>query len=895
MDTERDKAQSDPRAVEGKSAWFADETSLFNELRAVRAEGGGGTPTITGYSDLRELRRGGQGIVYTATQDSTKRRVAIKILLEGSLASTSTRRRFEREIEVVAGLTHPNIVRVYDSGRTLGTAGGFPYYIMEFVDGVPLDEAIRQMRTEVDNGTTAICEIFATIADAVNYAHQRGVIHRDLKPSNIRVEGGRPRVLDFGLAKVLGAAHIAATVTGDSGVFLGSLPWASPEQAEGDQNRIDVRSDVYSIGVMLHHALSGVFPYDVSGSMRQTLEHIQRSEPAALPAGTDADLRTIVKRCLAKEPERRYQTAGELADDIRLYLAGEPIRARRDSLVYTLQKSAHRNRLLIGASCAVMLALGAGLAWAVRAQRQAEVARDAATSQSDQKERTVLFLQQMLQSADPAQSGRNAKVVDVLDKVAADIAGGDSNLPARVEAVVHGTLGSSYSALGDAEKGELHLRASLKIMESLPDGTATWDWEDTRSNLALLLSRQGRVDEGLQLALASWRHGEQLFGLDAPKTLILHRRYGEALYNAGKLKESLTELEATANVQMKALGPTHPETVDTRQSVAILYRQTSRPKDAELMYLDVLKLVDKSRKPAVYSDIIHNLASALQDQGRLDEAVARYRETIEIRTRVYGEDHPSTLLSMSDLSTALIEQDKLKGPGGAIELLRQVVANMERKNGPLAMNTLLAIGNLAKAVQDAGDLDEASTLFEREYSGQLQTLGEEHPQTLITAANIAVLYAMKKQPDKALEMNLKILEVQKRTIGPDHFSALICLNNIGKTYDDLNQGEKAERAYREVVERAVKAMAPGHYSIALFKNNFARRLFANGKRDEAYPLINEALEAMTQTYGIKDKRVVGCARKLALELDKDKRATEAAAVRAKYEIPTDPPAATPAK
>lgn len=149
-------------------------------------------------------------------------------------------------------------------------------------------------------------------------------------------------------------------------MFLGSLPWASPEQGEGDQSRIDVRSDVYSIGVMLHHALSGVFPYDVTGSMRQTLEHIQRSEPTVLPSGTDADLRTIVKRCLAKEPERRYQTAGELADDIRLYLAGEPIRARRDSLVYTLQKSAHRNRLLIGASIAVMLAPGAGLAWAWR-------------------------------------------------------------------------------------------------------------------------------------------------------------------------------------------------------------------------------------------------------------------------------------------------------------------------------------------------------------------------------------------------------------------------------------------------------------------------------------------------------------------------------------------------
>ncbi len=351
------------------SDWYRDPAHLLGELQRSRIAPLSAVPSINGYDHLHQLHRGGQGIVYRAVQRSTRRTVAIKVLLEGAFASPANRRRFEREIELVAELRHPNIVRVYDSGVT---PDGHLYFVMEYIEGTSLDKAtldspprprsdspsrVQDQESRVDT----VLQLFATICDAISYAHQHGTIHRDLKPSNIRVDAaGQPHVLDFGLAKTLAGTGIPSgsgtekssesgqavsnpqsairnlTVTGQ---FMGSLPWASPEQAEGRPDRIDVRTDVYALGVMLYQALTGQFPYPVVGSLRSTLNNIltvQPARPSSLATHLDDELDTIVLKCLAKEPERRYQSAVELGRDLRCYLAGEPIEAKRDSAWYTL-------------------------------------------------------------------------------------------------------------------------------------------------------------------------------------------------------------------------------------------------------------------------------------------------------------------------------------------------------------------------------------------------------------------------------------------------------------------------------------------------------------------------------------------------------------------------------
>ncbi|MFN0137430.1 MAG: protein kinase domain-containing protein [Phycisphaerae bacterium] len=341
-----------------------------------------------GYTILRELSRGGQGVVYQAVQQSTKRKVAIKVLRDGHFADAAERARFEREVQILGQLKHPNVVCIYDSGSIAGNA----YYVMDYVSGKPLGEHVSDGNLDVRQ-TLAV---FAKVCQAVHAAHLKGIIHRDLKPSNIRVDGdGEPRVLDFGLAKISGAAELtqspAMTMTGQ---FMGSLPWASPEQAEGQPSKIDIRTDVYSLGVVLYQLLTGRFPYDVSGNVRDALEQIATAQPERplRRAGESADAiddeaETIVLKCLSKERDRRYQSAGELARDIDRYLAGEPIEAKRDSAMYLLRKTLKRYRaaVVLGAGFAILLVVGTitfAILWrqsdeARRRAEQAEFAKEA--------------------------------------------------------------------------------------------------------------------------------------------------------------------------------------------------------------------------------------------------------------------------------------------------------------------------------------------------------------------------------------------------------------------------------------------------------------------------------------------------------------------------------------
>ena len=345
------------------SAWYASDSELLHSL-GDQPESGLRPDALPGYEIVREIHRGGQGVVYQALQKSTKRQVAIKFMREGAFATPADRARFEREVEILARLNHPNVVTIHDSGA----AAGHVYFVMDYIAGEPFDAWVAGGRppepARPRPGRDELLLVFTLICDAVHAAHQRGIVHRDLKPSNIRMAAdGQPHVLDFGLAKISGMQPgdtpptPALTMTGQ---FMGSLPWASPEQAEAQPERIGVGSDVYSLGVMLYHVLAGRFPYDVTGNIREVLNRIATVEPAPLaatPRDIPADLQTIVLKCLRKEPDRRYAHAGELAQDLRHFLAGEPIAARRDSLLYLVRKRttfALRHHPLVTAALAIV-------------------------------------------------------------------------------------------------------------------------------------------------------------------------------------------------------------------------------------------------------------------------------------------------------------------------------------------------------------------------------------------------------------------------------------------------------------------------------------------------------------------------------------------------------------
>jgi serine/threonine-protein kinase len=324
--------------------------------------------SIDGYEIIREVHRGSQGVVFEAVQEATGRRVAIKVRRDGLFGDPRIADRFQREVEILASLDHPSIVGVIDSGLRFGKF----YYVMDFVEGVTLDRYTETARPGVEQ----TLRLFEKIATAVNAAHLRGIIHRDLKPANILVDPyGEPRLLDFGLARLARTEAAADSGSGSThltqtGQFVGSLPWTSPEQARGVAARIDLRTDVYSLGVILFQMLTGKLPYEVENEVQAAAKTIGEAaipRPSRVRKGVGEDIDTIIAKCLQKEPSVRYQSAGELAAEVRRYLEHKPVAAQPTGRVAQARAFIRRNRLLVAINLLVVaVLLAATVVMAVR-------------------------------------------------------------------------------------------------------------------------------------------------------------------------------------------------------------------------------------------------------------------------------------------------------------------------------------------------------------------------------------------------------------------------------------------------------------------------------------------------------------------------------------------------
>jgi len=358
----------------------------------LRAEQMDRYPDIEGYKIIEPLGEGGMGIVWRAEQLSTRRQVALKLMVSHRIESPKAQARFQREVELTARLDHPNIARIYDSGLHQGMY----YYAMELIDGVPLDQYVKSKALS----QVQILVLMRKVCKALLFAHLQAVIHRDLKPSNILVSpDGQPHVLDFGLAKALLEEDDALTISVE-GQIAGTPAYMSPEQAAGHHSQTDTRTDVFSLGVILYELLTGQSPYDLSGSTFDVLHQITEGKiqpPRELNKSIDRELEAILLKALAQEPDDRYASAGALAKDISNYLVGNPLTAWPESTAYRIKKFARKHAVPIAGLATVFIVLLAGLATTMyfraevlRMEAERTREREATASAGSEQERDIV-------------------------------------------------------------------------------------------------------------------------------------------------------------------------------------------------------------------------------------------------------------------------------------------------------------------------------------------------------------------------------------------------------------------------------------------------------------------------------------------------------------------------
>ncbi len=739
----------------------ADESASFldeDRLAAVRSQlGRADEPVperIGAFRITGVLGRGGMGVVYRAVQDKPARDVALKVLAPG-FGGAEARARFAVEAEALGRLQHPGIAQIFEAG-SYTTANDRPYLAMELVEGESL-HAWGKRQPSIE----ARVRMVVQIAEAVHHAHQKGLIHRDLKPSNVLVSpDGRAKVLDFGIARLVDDDR-GRTMHTHTGQMLGTLAYMSPEQANGQSERVDVRADVYALGVIAYELLAGALPIEVrGGAVAQALRRIAEEDPVPLGARDRrlrGDLQTIVGKALQKEPERRYDSAQAFADDLQRFLQSEPIRARPATATYLVRRFARRHSGLVAGAVLAVVALIAGsglaVAWAVRANR----AEKAAIEEARVANKTAEILRWVFVGANPEfAAGRDLSAKEVLlagrgevERALADEPVAASRV-ALIMAEVFVTLGDFATAEGMSQRAYDGLRRMIagddpRIVEALHQ--RAW----------ALLRAQRFAEAGPLFA----------------ESLAMHRRLGAtSSVTVAKCLEGLAKVGAQRGDHDEALRlleearPLREEEGDPLrlayhwQTVATTNLLAGRIDAADAAFGKAVGLLKPDGNEAYLANLLANIGNLRVRQHRVPEAEEAFRRVLELSEKCYGKDSPRLVLPLLNLGTIHAQTNRLSE---AEALLRRgmAVGGDETKSTDQGLSSLLA--NLGKLCAMQERLDEAGEFWRRAEAmdARLRPGTEGHLQLLEDLATLKQMQGQESAAEALRERAAELREQQK--------------------------------------------------------------------------------------------------------------------------------------
>ncbi len=628
-------------------------------------------PSIPGYDAVALIAKGGMGAVYEAFQQATGRRVALKLMLDSAAASDSARRRFEREVELVARLQHPSIVPVIDSG----IHNRNHFYVMDLVDGLPLDHVLTPGAADPQR----VLPLIAAVCDAVNYAHQRGVLHRDLKPDNILLDNtDAPHLLDFGLATSF-TPDVPSSAADHSlslpGQLIGTLAYMAPEQARGAIDDVSVRTDVYALAAIAYELLTGRLPCTIHGPLIEVLNRIQTTDPPApssLRHALSRDLDAVLLKALDKDPNRRYATASELADELRRVLNHHPVHARRIGPLGRAVRWTQRNQRLAAVIGVALLALSTIGAVAVTQRFLANNAQREESTLDD-------VLIQSLADLDPETTTTAGMPIEYIDAMLARV--NTKQLPPQREADYRTRLGVAYLNYGQAPRARNLLQRALELREdTLPDNHPLIAKAHHDLARALYFSADYRAAaEHYQLAVdlrrADSNQRDLAFSLQhlaSTKQKLSDEQAAEALHReainirqalAAKDKAVLTELAMSQN----ALGS--------------LLRDRADLNDAETLFRAAITSLRAAPGENSFglAVALQQLASTLTDLERYDEAEPLLTESISLLKKRVGDNQPRVATSLEALALLNLRRNQ---PARAEALAREALSIREQHQSP---------------------------------------------------------------------------------------------------------------------------------------------------------------------------------------------------------------------
>lgn len=771
---------------------------------------------IGGFRILGKLGEGGMGIVYEAEQQTPRRRVALKVVRGGQFVDESYLRMFRRETETLARLTHPNIASIYEAGRT---EDGQHFFTMELVAGRILSAFVRErLGGERPSAAQmrARLQLFATVCRAVNYAHQRGVIHRDLKPSNIVVtEAGDAKILDFGLARITDIDIASSSVVTEVGAIKGTLPYMSPEQVRGDTREIDVRTDVYSLGVILYELLAGRYPYDTAGvSLVQAIQTICETAPRSLrqSAGSiaiDTDLQTLTAKALEKEPDRRYQSAGALAEDVERYLANQPILAHPPSTMYLVRKlvSRHKGRVAaVGAIAALLVALT--ITMVVQSGRVRQE-RDRATAEATKSGAINRFLLDALGAADPWQKGSQSVTLKEALHQARSMAHSSFQDQPLIEAAVLQSLGTTLAGLAEYAQADSILQTSLALREAAAGPRSA---ESAQSLLALssLNIHWGRYAEGEQYSRRALEVMIEIHGAQSLETLPVMVDLATALAKAGKIAEARALAQQVVEIasarRRRGEAPVRGA-VDVgraeRYALSVLSEiatvEGDVPAQLELAR-DVLVLLraQGAEQGLELANGLNNLGAAQTNNDDLAGAESTYVEAINVARRVAGEDHPMVALCLENLGNVYFRQGKVDQTARNLEL---VLAMRRRALGDDSEPVARTLTNMGAVYSRMGEFAEAERKYREAIPRLTERLGVDNPDVGIALLGFGKVLHKQGQLVESEATLRRSLNILVKAFGDDHRMTQIALGALASLCKETNRPSEAA-AYAARVKAA---------------------------------------------------------------------------------------------